>query len=440
MTTYREHCNIFESQMMSLENNFADRFTENGLDTVMMCVYIVDRPLDFDKLKSAFESVFRHFPILSARMDSSGKKLYLPSENVESILWTAVEHDQPLSKSFTIPSTVSDRILLSSANVQSRTDFFFPKGTARISRKGAAGKPWPLVEVYIQRFSDKTVIGFAWNHMLMDGGGMLVTVLSSWTKALREETLPDVAPFNDVFKSHYPSNPTAPIGSVLPSFSRILRYIFRSTVDTILYGSPEFHTIFIPDSVVSEWKANVADVSTNDLLTAWLFKAWASTIKSKSLTISTVFIMDLRKRLPDIAPETYLRNASYDCVSTHPLTAAEINKMSHLELAQNIRATAKYYTPEVILNDIAYREKYSTNGLGMLPKGNTFVICSSVTKFNLRDMDFGGKNEWLEITGRPDRSVPNLGCMWSVHGGVVATLSMSKRKWKQGIWKEMPIW
>jgi Transferase family len=423
-----------------LENNFADRFTENGLDTIMMCAYIVETRVNLNELKSALQSVFDHFPILTAHMASSGKKLYLPNDYVDHIPWTAVEHDKPLSEVFTIPSTVSDRILLSSTNVQTRMNFFFPKGTSRISRKGAAGKPWPVVEVYVQRFSDKTTIGLAWNHMLMDGGGMLVTVISSWTKALRGEALPDVAPSNDVLKSRYPPNPTAPTGSVLPTFCPILRYIWRSTLDTILYGFSEFRTIFIPDSVILEWKANITDVSTNDLLTAWLFKAWASTIKSKSSTVSTVFIMDLRKRIPDIVPATYLRNASFDCVSTRTFAAAEINKMSELELARDIRATANYYTPEVILNDIAYREKYSTRGLGMLPEGDTFVICSSVTKFNLRDLDFGGRNEWVEIMGRPERNVPNLGCMWSTQGGVMVTLSMHKRKWKQCVWKELSTW
>ena len=180
------------------------------MDMVLTCGYILDRPVDVDKLKAAFESVVRHFPVLSARMDSSGKKLLLPSENVGHVLWAAVDHNKPMSKVFTPLPVASDHILVSSTDGATRMDLYFPKGTTRVSRKGAAGRDWPLIEVYIQRFTDKTIIGIAWNHMLTDAGGMAI-IISSWTKALRGEPLPEVAPYNDVFEGHFPANPYCPL-------------------------------------------------------------------------------------------------------------------------------------------------------------------------------------------------------------------------------------
>ena len=265
------------------------------MDIVLIWGYILDRPVDVDKLKAAFESVVRHFPVLSARMDSSGKKLLLPSENSGHVLWTAVDHNKSLSEAFTPLPTVSDRILVSSAGVETRMDFYFPQGTTRVSRKGSAGKDWPLVEVCVQRFTDKTALAVAWNHLLTDAGGMTI-ILSSWTKALRGEALPEVAPHNDVFKPHFPSNPTTPVGSVIPTISSLVRYLFRSTIDNIRYGTPEHRLIFIPNSLLSEWEAT-GGVSTTDILTAWLLKAWASTINSKSLTVSIEYVVDLRKNL-----------------------------------------------------------------------------------------------------------------------------------------------
>ena len=146
---------------MFLENNFADHFHENGMDIVLTWGYILDRPVDVDKFKAAFESVVRHFPVLSARMDSSSKKLLLPSENSGRILWTAMDHNKPMSEIFTPLPTVSDRILVSSIDVEARMDFYFPQGTTRVSRKGAAGKDWPLIEVCIERFTDKTSLALA---------------------------------------------------------------------------------------------------------------------------------------------------------------------------------------------------------------------------------------------------------------------------------------
>jgi hypothetical protein len=308
-------------------------------------------------------------------------------------------------------------------------------GTTRVCRKGSAGKDWPLIEVCVQRFTDKTALALAWNHMLADAGGMTI-IISSWTKALRGEAFPEVAPHNDVFKHHFPSNPTTPAGSVVPTILKLVRYLFRSFMDNIRYGTPESHLIFIPNSLISEWKA-AGGVSTNDILTAWLFKAWASTINSKSLTVSIEFLMDLRKHLPEIVPETYIRNAYYGCVSPHTLTCAEINNMSQPQLAQTLRSIVKHCTPEVLLNDIAYGVKYSHHGLGMFPKGNTFVICSSWSRFNLLEMDFGANIESFEGVGRLDRKMANIRSVWLEHGGARLALVLCKKKWKRGIWQKL---
>ena len=147
--------------------------------------------------------------------------------------------------------------------------------------------------------------------------------------------------------------------------------------------------------------------------------------------------MDLRKHLPEIVPENYLRNASHGCVSPRTLTCAELNNMSHIQLAQTIRSIIKHYTPDVILNDVAYGVKYSRYGLGMFPEGNIFVICSSWSKFNLLEMDFGAKTESFEGIGRLDRKIANIGSIWLENGGARLNLMMCKKRWKLGIWHEL---
>ena len=426
--------------MMLLENNFADSFYENGaMDMVITFGFILNGPIDIDNLRLAFESIVHHFPTLSARMDSSGAKLILPSLDLKSFLWTTIDLKKPIAEVFSTPSPASNQILISSEDAEARMNYYFPNGTERITRKGAAGKEWPLIEVCIQLFTDKTAIGIAWNHLLTDVAGMSI-VISSWTKALRGEALSDVAPYNDVFRNHYPSTLTAPSGlAVSISFFKILPYLFRSLINIVRYGVPEAKTIFIPNSILKEWRTNnnSGGVSTNDLVTAWLFKAWASTIKSKSLTISISFAMDLRKHLPDVVPENYLRNASLPCLSPRTFTFEEINAMTHLQLAQTIRSIIKQYTPERILNDIAYGVQHSSRWLGMFPKGDTFVVCSSWSKFNLPDMDFGAKTEFFEGMGRLNRKTANVGFVWLQSGNARVTFVMEKRRWGRGIFKEL---
>lgn len=413
---------------MFLENNFSDSLHQTGLEPVITFSYILEGSLDVDKLKETFESVILHFPVLSARMDSSGTALFLPKDNLGFILWTALDHNKPLSEVFTPPPTVSDQVVVSSADEMTRINFYFPRGIARITRKGAAGKDWPLIECCVQRFTGKTVIAIAANHLLTDMGGIAI-IISSWTKALRGETLPEPAPYNDVFKDHLPSIVTPPAGSVILTIPRIVRYCFQSFVDSIRYGSPETRSIFIPRSIIQEWK-DKERVSTNDLVTAWLYKAWASTVESKSLTVSLEIVMDLRKHLSEIVPENYLRNAVFACTSPRTLTCDEINKMSLLQLAQTIRSIINYYTPQVILNEIAYVVKHS-RGLGSIPKGNLFVICSSGSKFNLHDVDFGAKIESFEVIVRADRKVANVGTVWLENHGARFRFTTNKKRWSR---------
>lgn len=415
-----------------LENNFSDRFHQNS-DIVLACGYIVDGSIDVDKLNHAFKSVIQHFPILSAKVDSSGKYLFLSTEGIKNVSWTVIDHTKRISEAFTFPPTASDRILVSSIDPQARMDFYFPKGI-HVSRKEVAGQERLLFNVCIQRFSDKTIIGLAWNHLLTDFGGMS-TVISSWVKIFRGEDPLIAAPYNDVFKDHFPSNPTAPEGSIIPTFSRIAQYSFRSVTDIVKYGPLELRTIFIPNSIIKEWKANSSNVTTNDLLTAWLFKAWASTVSSNSLTVSISVIMDLRKHLPCVVPETYLRNASFGCLSPGTFTCGEINKMSQLELAQTIRSIIKRYTPKVILNEIAYARKHCREGLCMFPKGDTVLICSSGSIFNQIEIDSGAKTELFEFMVLFRRKIPNVGSIWIEPGGARLNLYMHKKRWNQGIWK-----
>jgi hypothetical protein len=90
-------------------------------------------------------------------------------------------------------------------------------------------------------------------------------------------------------------------------------------------------------------------VSTNDLITAWLFKGWASTAKP-STRVSVITVIDLRGSMPDIFPPTYLRNAAPARSSPRTFTAKEVNKMTQLELAKVIQSFVNSFTPEVELN------------------------------------------------------------------------------------------
>ena len=413
---------------MLLENSSCDSHI-NTLHAYPVYGYIIDGQLDPDKLKSALERVIEHFPVFGARMCRNGEQLMIPEERGELFSWTFEDHKQPMAEVFTAPPK-TDVISVTTQDTRARADFYIPLKSTMDRLPSVADGRSPIIEVRVQRFIDKTVIGISRNHLLTDGGGMAI-LLSSWTKVLREESLPEVASNKDPLKAHLHLNPTPPSGVVVPRFSKKLQLVWTMITEILRYGSPEPRSIFIPNEVLREWKSVFDGVSTNDLITAWLLKAWASTVKS-GRTVSVYTAMDLRKHLPEIVPQTYLRNAVSVRASPHPLKVKDINKMSHHEVAKAIRSFVKHFTPEEELNFQSYE---FIRGESLMPQGNCIFTISSWSRFNFPQMDFGAKTESFEGFIRMKRNWSNIGSVWLEDEGARITFWMSKRRWNKGIWR-----
>ena len=421
-------------QNMLLENSSIDVARGNALDSSPVLGWILNGEIDVDHLKAALEQTVQNYPVLKARMDKSGKQLVLPDEDSEPFSWTVVEQNKPLSAVFTEPPT-SDTIVVTPVDTGARADFYVPLATTVVRRPNVAKGKSPLIEIRVQKFTDKTVIGLSWNHLLTDGGG-IAKVLSAWAKASKGEPLPEPASCNDPFKAHYFSSPYPPKGSVVPGFYKKFGAYSRAIAEIIRYGKPDARSIFIPNSILAEWKSKSDGVSTNDLITAWLFKGWASTVNS--LTVSIITVMDLRKHLPDIVPANYLRNAGSARASPQTLSSTEINNMSQLELAKLIRSFVQYFTPEVEMNHQSYEYIHCREGFGMWPVANTALTLSSWSMFRLPQMDFGAKVESFEGFQRLSRQWGNVGSVWLEDGGARISFWMSKKRWSRGIWKDLP--
>ena len=413
---------------MLLENSsFDSRF--NTLQAYPVYGYIIDGQLDHDQLKSALQHVIEHFPVLGARMCGNGKELMIPEEQGELFSWTFEDCKQPMAEVFAAPRQ-TDVISVTAQDTDARADFYIPLKSTTVRLPSVADERSPLIEVRVRRFIDKTVIGVSANHLLTDGGGMAI-LLSSWTKALRGESLPEVASNNDPFKAHLRSDPTLPSGTVIPRFSKKVQLVCGMITEILRYGPPKSRSIFIPNEVLHKWKSMSDGVSTNDLITAWVLKAWASTDNS-SRTVSVYTNRDLRKHLPEVVPPTYLRNAASVRPSHQTLKVKDINKMSQLEVAKIIRSFVNYYTPDQELNFQSYRFVHKLN---LLPQGNSIFTISSWSYFNFPQMDFGAKTESFEGFIRMNRNWGNIGNVWLENEGARITLWMSKRRWNKGIWR-----
>lgn len=419
------------SNVPVLENSTLDNAMGNALDSSPVWGYIVNGRLDIPNLKEALDKVVQHFPIFKARMHRDGKNLILTDK--PAVSWTVIGHEKLLAQVFDLPPK-SDKISVTPWDTIARANFYIPLTTTTVRRPSIADENTPLIEIRVQTFLDKTVIGLTWNHLLTDGGGMSF-VVSAWTKVLRGESLPDMAPLDNPFKPHYSKNPTPPLGSVVPNLSKKVRVYYRAISDLVQYGKPEPRSIFIPCAIFQEWKKNSDGVSTNDLITAWLFKGWASTAKP-SIKVSIVTVIDLRGSMPDIVPALYHRNAASARAAPRTLSAREINKMTQLELAKVIRSFVKSYTPETELNFQSYELLHIPDGQRIWPEAHTALALSSWSKFGIPQMDFGAETESFEGFQRLNRPYGNAGSVWMEDGGARISFWMNKKRWNRGIWKE----
>lgn len=267
-------------------------------------------------------------------------------------------------------------------------------------------------------------------------------VMKCWAKEVRgqSESLPEVASNDDPFQKHYNTRPTPPPGTLVPGLTKNLRMAYDAITETFWYGPPQARSIFIPNSLLLEWKSVSEGVSTNDLIQAWLIKSWASAVANESLTVSILNFIDLRKHLPEIVPKTYLRNASPYRISPRALKVKDIKQMTHIELAKICRSFVKHSTsPEAELNYQSYEfdQREKGKNFRMLPKANCILALTSGSLFNLPQLDFGRKVECFEGIPRTSRPEANIGAVWVEDEGARIVFWMNKRKWNRGVWKSI---
>jgi Transferase family len=413
---------LFDSTLLDLP------FARGGpLESEPTFGFVVDGQLDPVELKSALNVVFDHFPVLGARLAPNGADLFLPQETpLEKFGWQ-VENRQaiPLGDVFTIPRTHSDCIAFLSSDPRSRAAFYVPESTRLVDN---------LVHFHLQLFLDKTIIGLTWNHFLTDACG-ICTILKLWSNALDGEMLPQSPFFRDPVLPHYTANPTTPPFIVPLSTWKRVHTKYRLRYERLVYGPPEPRSIFIPRNVLATWKESAPDVSTNDLITAWVLKAWAS---STGFSLVSVFtIADWRRRLPNIIPPGYLRNAVSGRLPSHPLQVQDLNAMSLSDVARKIRCFVQSVTPAFEINCQSYEHSHRRDGLIMVPETPTFALSSFGNIFYSKEI-FGGNTNFFDCLVRTKNPKGDRGTVWVDQDGATVTFWMSKRRWEKGVWANVP--
>lgn len=199
----------------------------------------------------------------------------------------------------------------------------------------------PPISVHVTSFNDATILALSWPHMLMDamGGKALLT---GWTSVLagREDEVPEVVGAREDILNHPEITAEEDeewiLGKRRISGVALLLFQVRFFWDYLWNGCREKRVIYLPKESVLKMKelvkediaANVTDpetapwVSENDILTAWVAKAFAaSEPNSRSITILNFF--NLRFRIPLLLRSTgvFIQNI---CLATFTFLSSQV--------------------------------------------------------------------------------------------------------------------
>ncbi|KAI9145286.1 hypothetical protein BKA69DRAFT_1050473 [Paraphysoderma sedebokerense] len=316
----------------------------------------------------------------------------------------------------------------------------------------------PLFHIHVVHFEDvkKSMLTVSFPHAFMDAGG-IVKVMAGFvyaTEGLANE-LPEIPCGEDPFKAiaeRVGYNPfyKSP-NHVIYTFSKIRMFFLKEEIKQRL-GAYETRLLHFPPSMIKRLKeqtiqefrnSNVdTNVSSNDVLCAWLFKMAATLYpKRKDPKFSLAFPVDLRQKNRAKIPETYLHNAIRKA-TTNPLPISTVRNLPLSKIAAAIRQVTNQYS-EPCDEELAWihQNQLVPGNLVCLPFMETkYFIVSNITSFTMGNRFKGAAKEgqhedadkviWMTEDTTPSSYGATI-VSSTKEGGMLVRLTMRKSHWKR---------
>ncbi|EIN04288.1 hypothetical protein PUNSTDRAFT_47556 [Punctularia strigosozonata HHB-11173 SS5] len=329
----------------------------NGVITVIG--WLVDTPLDENKLERAWYKLNAAWPILSARLKTNRRtgqwEFHVPSPSIagsSACAFTTSVVPGSLASHYNYPKPSET---ISCVSTEMPHEYY--SHPSRCSAKALLNKDVPVAALHVTRFDDASIVGISISHALADGAGTK-EVMSALLRILRgEEVEPLIT--QDAFATYKSdSNVPAPEGLRIFSMFHMIVALFFVFWDWIRSPRTRFRLLYIPAKELAHIKKRAMEeissergdqdekgspwISTSDAVFAFLLKCvFASEKRSRSLSIA--YMANIRKHLPSVIPSTYIRNATMVIPVSLP-SASSIPSTSMGSIALAVRHRLQSYS------------------------------------------------------------------------------------------------
>lgn len=375
----------------------------HATDSIIACGWVLDRPIDAEKVKFAWHKLVTCWPILISRLHHDPKS---------KPQWTYHVPRTPIFKgcfgSLSISESIHDHYNYAkpTTNIhctikENPHHLFFPYGPKSVDDILRNNRP--LVHLHVTNFDDGALIGIAVPHILCDGHGV-TAIIRALTKIMNDGTLPDSLDLRDPFESYVPTpgarTPAPPFWLALNMF-QTMGLIFRGLWNNFFDNDVQNRDVFIPKSEVQRLKSQAMDdirrehkaddntyVSSSDAVLAFMLKS-IHTSKWSLRPLNVFYTANLRSSPNFSIP--FLRNA-VAMIITPTLRVSSVARMSLGSLGLHIRRTLQtQMTPTAV--DIWLRWRLATADKLRIFFGPWFGQWNVVTNWRemrLIDLDFSG--------------------------------------------------
>ncbi|KAL9487774.1 hypothetical protein ACSS6W_000051 [Trichoderma asperelloides] len=433
--------------------------------------------LDPDKLHNSLELlILRKYRILGARLTSALDSFYVPHaksfsrDALPAVVFTSNNCGQTsvatVNPSLPHLDARSDRITLH-PGVDSLQALVPAEGTLEqyYPNPNQPELNPPMLKVHVETFSDVTVITVRSPHIFNDAKGF-ERILADWATAVNSDVEDAIGPaplgWNPLSGLGDRHNLANDAGNIPPGWSSIVGAAEKQFLENFnkqMESEPQakYMSFHFPSSEITRLRSEaqgVADrvrLSENDVIFAFLARAWASSCSASPSTLAHLaFPIDLRSILPERYgpdPSSYIHNAVFAVPLLHTFTVGQLRTMSLGAVAMEVRKTVQHLTKEGLERTVDW--VLANPEQNPVPRGvdGLFFGVSSWRRMKFLDINFrgalqgGGDGKLTRIWGSGSSAAGARGiCIVESddgEGGLWCSVELPEGDWDRGQFRDI---
>ncbi|THH19420.1 hypothetical protein EW146_g1767 [Bondarzewia mesenterica] len=420
----------------------------HATDSIILCGWVLDKPIDPNRIKKAWATLVSRWPLLVARLRRDSKserwEYHIPSVPTLSGSFAFLNISESIRAHYAYAKP-SEYIRCTVK--ENPHHLFIPYGPKSVDELITGDRP--LVHLHVTTFDDGSLVGLSTPHILCDAHGV-ASIIKAVCIILSGGPPPPPLDLTDPFEPYGHNQGNVPA----PPYWRALNIVQK----TVLYARAiwtqlfdrhvENRDVFFPKSEVQRIKSEAMDdirrehgadtdlyISSSDAILAFCLKCSHPPTWSRA-PINIFYTASLRNMLN--LPQPFLRNAVC-MVITPTVPVSAISSLSLGTLALHIRKTITAQTTEEAVETWLRWRLASAGKLRVFfdPWWGRYDVVTNWREMKLMDVDFDGALASKDDHVRSESERVKCVYMW---GNGLQPIAL--RNWI-GIWADDPsggIW